>query len=175
MPLQFNISDKTGKTYKLELETEEFFGKELHDKIAGNILLPGLEGYELEITGASDKSGFTAMKDVPGIGLKKVLLSYEKGMKRKPKREGKTKFSNDTPKGLKLRKTVRGKVLSPDIRQINLKVITEGAKKLAEVFQSSDAPKEEKTPAEEKPKEKPIEEPKKEDAPKEEPKPEENA
>jgi small subunit ribosomal protein S6e len=122
----------------------KLFGKELHNKIPGREILPVLEGYEFEITGASDKSGFTAIKDVPGIGLKKVLLQYGKAMHRRPRREGKKKLSNPVPKGLKLRKTVRGNAISPDIVQINLKVIKQGAKKLAEVFPDQNKPKEAK-------------------------------
>ncbi|MBL7058867.1 30S ribosomal protein S6e, partial [Candidatus Pacearchaeota archaeon] len=94
MPFKINIASKEGNTFKLELETEEIVGKNLHDKIEGKMILPDLEGYEFEITGASDKSGFTAMKDVSGIGKKKVLLTYGKGMKKRPKREGKKKQSN---------------------------------------------------------------------------------
>ena len=120
---KINISEKSGKTHKLETENEELVGKELHDKIDGKILLPALEGYEFEITGASDKAGFTAMKEVEGIGLKKLLLTYGKAMHRRPRREGKKKVSNPKPKGLRMRKTVRGKVISPEIVQINMKVL----------------------------------------------------
>ena len=83
---KINIAEKTGKTYKLEVEAPAIMEKVLHDKIQGNDVSPDLEGYEFEITGASDKSGFTAMKDVEGIGLKKVLLTYGKAMKRKPRK-----------------------------------------------------------------------------------------
>ena len=131
---KINISNKQGKTYKLEAEAPMIVGKQLHDKIKGKDVSPDLEGYELEITGASDKSGFTAMKEVEGVGLKKVLLSYEKGMKKRPRKEGKKKLSNKNPKGLRLRKTVRGKIISDAISQINLKVLKEGGKKLSEVF-----------------------------------------
>ena len=158
---KINIADKSGKTYKLELETEEFHDKSLHDKIDGKILLPDLEGYEFEISGTSDKSGFTSMKGVPGIGLKKVLLTYGKAMHKRPKHEGKNKRSNPTPKGLRLRKTVRGEAISSEITQINLKVLKQGAKKLSEVFASGE--KKEETPAEipkeVKPVEKPVEKP----------------
>jgi len=144
MPFKINISEKSGRTYKFELESEDILGKELHEIFKGNELLPALEGYELEITGMSDKAGFTAMKDVPGVGLKKVLLTYGKGMHKRAKREGKKKISNPNPKGLRLRKTVRGKVLSPAIVQINLKVVKEGTKKLSEIFegQAQGKPKE---------------------------------
>ena len=69
MAFKINISEKSGKTYKLESESEELIGKELHDKISGRELNPDLEGYDFEITGTSDKAGFTSMKDVPGIGF----------------------------------------------------------------------------------------------------------
>ncbi len=55
-------------------------------------------------------------------------------MKKRPRREGKKKISNPTPKGLRLRKTVRGKVISPEIVQINLKILKQGAKKLSDIF-----------------------------------------
>jgi len=146
MSFKINISEKSGKTFHLELDSEEFIGKELHDKISGKEISPDLNGYEFEIAGTSDKAGFTSLKGVEGIGLKKVLLSYEKGMKNRPKKEGKRKRSKNKPKGLRLRKTVRGKVISPDIVQINLKILNEGSKKLSEVF-----PDQNKVPEAEKP------------------------
>ncbi|MEM4325955.1 MAG: S6e family ribosomal protein [Candidatus Pacearchaeota archaeon] len=134
MPIKINISEKSGKTYKLETDTEVFFGKALKDKILGEEIINELEGYEFEISGASDTAGFTYHEGVPGLGLKKVLLTYGKGMKKRPRRGGKKKISNPKPKGLRLRKSVRGRVLSQDISQINLKVIKEGKRPLAEVF-----------------------------------------
>ena len=141
MVFKINISEKSGKTYKLELESEELIGKELNEKIQGKELNSDLEGYELEITGTSDKAGFTSMKDVPGIGLKRVLLSYGKGLHKRPKKEGKKKRSNMKPKGLRMRRTVRGRVISPDITQINFKVIKHGKKPLSEVFPDQGAEK----------------------------------
>ena len=75
------------------------------------------------------------MKEVEGIGLKKLLLSYEKAMKKRPKYETKRKRTKNKPKGLRLRKTVRGNTISQDIVQVNLKVLKEGSKKLSEIFQ----------------------------------------
>ncbi|MCK4553061.1 hypothetical protein KAT80_02565 [Candidatus Pacearchaeota archaeon] len=134
MSFKINISNKQGKTFKLETDAPAIVGKQLHDKINGKDVSPDLDNYELEITGASDKSGFTAVKEVEGVGLKKVLLSYGKAMKKRPRKEGKKKLSNKNPKGLRLRKTVRGKVISDAISQINLKILKEGNKKLSEVF-----------------------------------------
>lgn len=131
---KINVSEKSGKTYKFEMETEELFGKELHDKIQGKEILPALEGYELEITGASDKAGFSSHENAQGPGLKRLLLTYGKSMHKRPKREGKKKVSNPRPNGLRLRRTVRGKALSPDTMQINFKVLKTGSKPLSEIF-----------------------------------------
>lgn len=145
---KINISSKDGKTYKIETEAESLIDKKLHDKIEGKEISSDLEGYEFEITGASDKAGFTVIKGVPGIGLKKILLTYGKAMKKRPKKEGKKKYSNKTPKGLRLRKTVRGEVISSAIVQINLKVLKQGKKTLKDVFEP-EKPVEEAKPAEE--------------------------
>ena len=156
MAFKINIGTKEGKTYKLELETENLEGKKLHDKIMGNIILPALEGYEFEITGASDKSGFTAVKEVQGVGLKKQLLSYGKAFRKRPKREGKKKIGRNRPKGLRMRKTVRGNVISDAITQINLKPIKIGNKKLEEVFEAQVKKPEPEQKTEEKPQETPA-------------------
>ncbi len=142
MVFKINIGTKNGKTYKLETEAKNLEGKELHQKISGKEISPFFEDYEFEIAGASDKAGFTALKSVAGTGLKGVLLSYEKGMKKRSKREGKKKRSSYTPKGLRLRKTVRGRIISSDIVQINLKIIKEGKKSLEEIFPEQNKPKE---------------------------------
>lgn len=150
MVFKINISDKDGKTYKLELESEDLIGKALHDKIKGTDILPALEGYELEITGTSDKSGFTSHKDVEGIGLKKVLLTeYGKGFKKRHRKEGKKKLSTPKPKGLRMRRTMRGNTISPVITQINMKVVKDGSKPLAEAFPDQNKPKVEEAPKEE--------------------------
>ena len=151
---KINISEKSGKTYKLEAEAEGLIEKSLHDTALGEEILPDLKGYEFEITGASDKAGFTAMENVEGVGLKKLLLTYGKAMHRRPRKEGKKKVSNPKPKGLRMRKTVRGQVISPEIIQINLKILKEGAKKLSEVFpEQNKAPEPEVKPEEVAPKE----------------------
>jgi small subunit ribosomal protein S6e len=146
MAFKINISEKNGKTYHLELESEELIGKELHDKIDGKDISNNLEGYEFEITGASDNAGFTSLEKVEGTELKKVLLSYGKGMHKRPRREGKKKVSNFKPKGLRMRKTVRGRVISPAIVQINLKTLKEGSKKLSEIFSEQNQPKQKAEP-----------------------------
>ena len=144
MPLKINISEKNGKTHHLDLESENLFMKTINEKIKGSDISSELHDYEFEITGASDKSGFPAMKEIDGIMLNRVLIGYGIGMKKRPKREGKKKRSNFKPSGLRMRKTARGKIISPEIVQINLKVLKEGAKKLSEIFPEQNQKKEEK-------------------------------
>ena len=141
---KINLSTKDGKTYKLEAESPSLKEKQLGDKIKGEDISSDFAGYELEITGATDKAGFMASKDVPGIGLKKVLLGYGKGMHKRPKG---VKKKNKKPIGLRLRKTVRGNTISDATLQINIKVIKEGGKKLSEIF--PDQNKSEAPPAQE--------------------------
>jgi len=159
MSFKINISEKTGKTFKIETEAENLIGKTLKEKILGKDISSDFNGYEFEITGLSDKSGFTAHEDVEGIGLKRILLTYGKAMRKRPRKEGKKKHSTPRPKGLRLRKTVRGKTISPEIVQINLKVLKEGSKKLSEIFPDQNKSKEE---PEKKPANQTKEEPEKE-------------
>lgn len=139
MPLKLNISEK-GKAWKLEVEPDVLSGKSIGDKVHGKELKSELEGYEMEITGGSDFSGFPMSKTADGIGLKKVLLTKGWGM-----RKGK--------KGLRLRKTVRGKTISDKSLQINMKVVKEGKTHLDKIFPDQNKPKEAKAekPAENQP------------------------
>jgi small subunit ribosomal protein S6e len=161
MTFKIVVSDpKTKKAYQKEVGQKEsgLIGKKIGEKISGNFL--GLEGYEIEITGGSDKEGFPMRKDVEGTARKRVLLSYPPGFH--PKSKGQRK-----------RKSVRGNTISPGIVQLNAKVVTYGKKSLEEALGIKK--KEEKKP-EEKPKEEKKPETKaeeKKEAPKEEKKPEE--
>lgn len=100
MVFKINIAHK-GKTYKVETEDEKLVGSSIGDKIKGEEISEDLAGYEIEITGTSDKAGFTGMIDIEGPNLHKVLLGYGKGMHKKPRGEKKV---NKKPKGLRLRK-----------------------------------------------------------------------
>ena len=145
MAFKINIADKSGKTYKLETEVEYLIDKELNQIIDGKEIREDLEGYEFEIAGASDKSGFTALESVEGVGLKRVLLTYGKGMHRKPKKEGKKKLSNSNPKGLRLRKTVRKTTqiktedkrapVGPPSQQLQAKTFLPGIRRQTKKFQ----------------------------------------
>jgi small subunit ribosomal protein S6e len=145
MPLKLNISEK-GKAWKLEVEPDVLAGKSIGEKFNGKIVKPELDGYELEITGGSDSSGFPMSKSIEGIGLKGVLLKQGWGMHTKPK--GLKKKKQKLSKGLRLRKTVRGRAISEKSVQVNMKVLKEGKKPLAEIFPDQNKPKTASAPAE---------------------------
>jgi len=131
MPFKLNISHK-GKTYHLESDSESVIGKKIGESIDGKDISPSLEGYELLITGGSDRAGFPMMKEVEGTALRKKLLTKGWGMK------------TTRPKGIRLKKTVAGNTTSVNTVQINTSVLKEGAKKLEEIFLDQNKPKEEK-------------------------------
>jgi len=118
--MKFEIGHKD-RTYHYELETEALNGKKLGEKLKGEEISGEFSGYEFEITGASDKSGFPAKADLEGVGRKEVLLTKGFSMREKGK-------------GLIVRKTVRGNTIADDIIQINLKVVKEGSKKISTIL-----------------------------------------
>ena len=131
MTFKINVSFN-GKTFKVESNDETLVGRSIGDSFDGKEISEDLAGYEIEITGTSDKSGFSGLPEVDGPNLKKVLLGYGRGMHKKPKGEGKV---NRRPKGLRLRKTMRGNEISLDTVQINTKVKKEGLKKFESLFE----------------------------------------
>jgi small subunit ribosomal protein S6e len=120
MAFKLNITDK-GKSWKIDSEGDFIVGKSIGEKIDGKEINADLNGYELEISGGSDIAGFPLSKNVEGIGLKRVLKTKGWGMW-------------DSKKGIRRRKTVRGKTISEKTVQINIKVLKEGGKNLSEVF-----------------------------------------
>jgi small subunit ribosomal protein S6e len=153
------VSDpKARKAYQKELEQGQagLLGKKIGDKFSGNHL--GLAGYELEVTGGSDKEGFPMRRDVEGPGRKKILLSHGPGF-------------HPVSRGRRKRKSIRGNTISPQISQINVKIISYGQKSVEESLGVK--AKEHKEEKKEAPKaEKHAEKSKEEHAPKE-PKPHE--
>jgi len=132
MAFKFEIADpKAKRTYHFEAESETIMGKTIGEKVNGEDISPQLAGAEFEITGTSDKAGFPGFKSIEGPNLKRVLLTKGKGM-------------HEKKRGLRLRKTVRGNVISSDIAQINLKLTKPGAKSLAEML-GKEAKSEDKT------------------------------
>lgn len=138
---KLNISEK-GKAWKLENDSEMWVGRKIGDKFKGQEISQDLEGYDMEITGSSDKAGFPGKKDEEGHTLRGVLLT--KGFSCWTEPKGLRKHPVKMADGVRLRKTVRGNTLSRDTIQINLKVLKAGSKKLAEMFPDQNKPKEKK-------------------------------
>jgi len=149
MPLKLNISEK-GKAWKLEVETDVLEGKSLGDTINGSLIKPEFDGYELYISGGTDFAGFPLCIDVEGIGLKRILRNLGWGMHKLPKKEKKTRQAD---KGLRLRKTCRGKTIAETTTQVNINVLKSGAKSLAEIFPDQNSSPQEETPQVAKPSE----------------------
>ncbi|WP_457550558.1 30S ribosomal protein S6e [Archaeoglobus sp.] len=122
------ISDpKTGMAYQKVVSganANKLIGKQIGDVINGTLVdLP--PDYELQITGGSDKDGFPMRPDLPGTGRRRLLLSGGVGY-------------NPKEKGVRRRKTVRGRVISADIVQINVKVVKHGKVPLEEFFKKEE-------------------------------------
>ena len=83
---KFVIADpKTRKSYKVEKDQNEvvgLVGKKIGDKFNGDLI--GLKGYEITITGGTDKDGFPMHPDVHGM-VKKKNNSFRSTMFSSPK------------------------------------------------------------------------------------------
>ncbi len=111
--IKVNIGDvKAKKTYNKVFEQVPFKGSKVGDVVKGEGI--DLPGYELQITGGSDSSGFPMRKDVNGPNKKKILIVGGVGL-RTNKRDGR-----------KVRKTVAGNTVYEKTAQINLKVVKYG-------------------------------------------------
>lgn len=106
-----------GQTKAIIMEPQKFplVGKTIGETFNGALI--GLPGYELKITGGSDRGGIPLRKDVHGPMKKRVLLS--KGPCYKPLRHGE-----------KRRKIVRGNEITDEVTQINTIVVKFGREKL---------------------------------------------
>ena len=110
---------KIGRCFQKEIDNANFLGKKIGEKIAGEAL--DLPGFELEVTGGSNKAGFPMRKDFPGSVRKRLLLT--KGVGANIKRDGGRK-----------KKSIMGNTISDQIAQINLKVTKYGTGNLHEVL-----------------------------------------
>ncbi|MBN1275324.1 30S ribosomal protein S6e [Candidatus Woesearchaeota archaeon] len=137
MALKANIGGKDGKTQQFELDDDKasaLIGKKIGDKVSGK--QAGFDGYEFEVTGGSDSSGFPMRKDVQGTARKKILTTKGVGMR-------------TNRKGLRLRKTVAGNTVFENTAQVNLKVLKAGKKPLGgEEEEAAEASREEGKPTE---------------------------
>ena len=119
------IADPKGKMAYQKVLSEEksnaLVGKGIGEEIDG--IFFDLPGYRLKITGGSDGSGVPMRGDISGNQRRRLLMTDSVGFI--PVRDGQRK-----------RKLIRGKNLSGDISQINLKVIEYGPKSIKELLKA---------------------------------------
>ncbi len=123
--LRLVIGDPTTKkSYQKTLsapEATKIFGMGL--KVGSEVKGEAVElpGYELIITGGSDKDGFPMRKGVPGVGKARPLLSGGVGIH--TERDGERR-----------KVTVHSENVDATISQLNVKVVKSGARPLAEIL-----------------------------------------
>jgi len=117
------VSDpKTGRAYNIDASggaAGAIVGKRIGDELEAGSL--GLAGYKILITGASDRTGISAKKGLPGAGRKKLLLAGGIGF-------------HPTMDGERRRKMIRSNEITQDFVQINARVTMYGEKPLDELF-----------------------------------------
>jgi len=117
------ISDpKSGKAYSIELDeikSKIIQGHKINKVLDASPL--GLNGYEIKITGGSDKDGFPLRHDLKGKVRPRLLLSKGPGY-------------HPIEHGIRRRKRVRGNVITPEIVQVNTKIVKNGKKSIEELL-----------------------------------------
>lgn len=125
---------KNGKSHNVQVSghhANSLIGKKIGDEVDG--IFVSLPGYKLQITGGSDKNGFSMRKDFPGMGRRRLLLSNSLGFHSKKN-------------GLRMKKSIRGNTINQDIVQVNMKVMKFSSKpinQLLKVEKSDDGEKKE--------------------------------
>ena len=112
----------TGMAYNIDASgagAGSFIGKSIGDEIDGSAL--GFDGYKIRITGASDRNGTPARKNLQFAGRRKILMTGGVGF-------------HPVVEGERRRKMVRGGEITQDFVQINAVVASQGSKALAEYF-----------------------------------------
>lgn len=122
--MQITVGTQDGQTFQIESENnEQILGTKIGETFSGGII--GLDGYELEVTGGSDKDGFPMRKSVEGAERKRMLLADGSGIQ-------------EQADGVKRRKSVRGNTVSNQIQQLNTKVVEAGEKSVEELLEDSE-------------------------------------
>ena len=119
----------------VELQNEEklaeIIDKKIGDEIDGSTISEVFDGYKFKITGGFDKDGFAMKNGILAQGKKKVLLT--KGCSLFRFRKGYHRS------GIRVRRLVRGCIISNDIKNLHLKIIKKGAKPIEGLTEEKDA------------------------------------
>jgi small subunit ribosomal protein S6e len=116
----------SGVAYQREVDGQDanrFLGKSIGEDVDGGAV--GLDGYSVEITGGSDNAGRPMRGDVAGPNLKDVLL--EGGTGYNPERDGERR-----------RISVRGKEVSEDVAQLNVRISERGDESVESLYGDGD-------------------------------------
>ena len=89
------------------------------------------DGYKFKITGGFDKDGFAMKNGILSQGKKKVLLTKGRSLFRFRKGYHRS--------GIRIRRLVRGCIISHDIKNLHLKIIKKGAKPIPKLTEEKDA------------------------------------
>ncbi|TKR27860.1 30S ribosomal protein S6e [Natronomonas salsuginis] len=119
---QVIVGDDDGTTYSFEVDGQDanrFIGRSIGETVDGDAV--GLPGYELEITGGSDKAGRPMHSEVSGDRTKQLLSTGGIGFK-------------PTVEGERKRITVRGAEVSDETRQINAKIASQGDESIESIL-----------------------------------------
>ncbi|MCG3216110.1 MAG: 30S ribosomal protein S6e [Candidatus Heimdallarchaeota archaeon] len=122
LEFKLNIGDNKGKCHTKivrDAQANALIGLKIGDKVDGNLV--GLPAYEFIITGGSDKDGFPHRASIDGLGRRKYLLSGGIGYR-------------VTRKGRRIKKSVRGNIISEESYQINMKISKNGKSPLEELI-----------------------------------------
>lgn len=117
---------KNGKSYQIPVgghHANSLIGKKIGDEVDGIFI--SLPGYKLQITGGTDKDGFTMRKDLPGISRRKILLSDGIGF-------------HEIEHGMRKKKSIRGNTIGQDIVQINMKITKHSSKSINSILKSKE-------------------------------------
>jgi len=125
---QLVVSDpktKTSRATTLEgPRAQALVGKSIGEEVDGKLL--GVGSVRLRVTGGTDKDGVPMRFDIQGSPRKKAILSGGVGFK--PRSEGE-----------RLRKLVRGRVISEEIVQVNSVVVSGELEKIEKPAAKEDA------------------------------------
>ena len=119
---QVIVGDDDGATYSFEVDGQDanrFIGRSIGETVDGDAV--DLPGYEIEITGGSDRAGRPMHGDIDGSGTKAILSTGGVGFE-------------PTVDGERKRVTVRGAEVSEETRQINAKIATRGEASVEELL-----------------------------------------
>lgn len=119
---QVIVGDDDGTTYSFEVDGQDanrFIGRSIGETVDGDAV--GLSGYEVEITGGSDRAGRPMHRDVSGSETTAILSTGGVGFE-------------PTVDGERSRITVRGAEVSEETRQINAKIVTRGDDSVEELL-----------------------------------------